>query len=386
MTLEYDKEELTINHTHVFSVHNWILKPNQPEEPPFTDHMKAICNLDVPVESKSPKYSSQTEEVPQGKKHRAKSGLRRKQSSKHTSESTTEASKSQYGQSKKETKSSSAKDKSPSHPSPPTQVVGHDALADSTAKADPGIFAPKDSISSKQDMDEGTKNYSFNHIFAGSNSSFLVDKTKSARDEIKTAHTDSGASEESRADDISLKVKLDDLSDILKDTRSAFFTPNTPSDEPIIISDESEEEEEIAKDNDTEDTSKEELKQAKAKAEAEVASMKAKPSYPDINQLTELLVTSLKPELSKLLASHDLASCLPTEIKELPSKITELSGEIKELKQHVRDMEIKLHEDLIEIPTKLESFTSTISSLSSQVAELKNIQYKLPTEFLNYRT
>ncbi|GJR46517.1 hypothetical protein Tco_1314620 [Tanacetum coccineum] len=86
---------------------------------------------------------------------------------------------------------------------------------------------------------------------------------------------------------------------------------------------------------------KEDLEQAKTKAEAEVASMK------------------------------------------LPSKITGLSREIKELKQHVRDMEIKLPDDLIEIPTKLESFTSTISSLSSQVAELKNIQCKLPTEFLN---
>ncbi|GKD87139.1 hypothetical protein Tco_1358293, partial [Tanacetum coccineum] len=231
----------------------------------------------------------------------------------------------------------------------------HDASADSTAKDDPGISAPKDSISSKQDMDEGTKNYSFNHIFAGSNSSFLVDKTKSARDEIKTAHTDSGASEESRADDISLKVKLDDLSDILKDTRSAFFTPNTPSDEPIIISDESEEEEEIAKDNDTEDTS---VLPPPSPKLAQIQELMA--------QLTELLVTSLKPELSKLLASHDLASCLPTEMKELPSKITELFGEIKELKQYVRDMEIKLPDDLIEIPTKLESFTSTISSLSSQ--------------------
>ncbi|GJT55661.1 hypothetical protein Tco_0990715 [Tanacetum coccineum] len=128
---------------------------------------------------------------------------------------------------------------------------------------------------------------------------------------------------------------------------------------------------------------KEELEQAKAKAEAEVASMKAKPSYPDINQLTELLVTSLKPDLSKLLASHDFASCLPTELKELSSKITGLSGEIKELKKHVRDMEIELSGDLKEIPTKLETFTSTISSLSSQVAELKNIHWELPAEFLN---
>ncbi|GJX57310.1 hypothetical protein Tco_0287207 [Tanacetum coccineum] len=209
---------------------------------------------------------------------------------------------------------------------------------------------------------------------------------------------------------------MEDLSNILKDTRSAFFTPDSPPDEPIIVSDESEEEEEVAKDKDTEATShdvpkdtsvppppslksaqiqelmaqvhllqsqKEELEQAKAKAEAEVASMKAKPSYPDINQLTKLLVTSLKPKLSKLLASHDFASCLPTELKELPSKITGLSGEIKELKKHVRDMEIELPGDLKEIPTKLETFTSTISSLSSQVAELKNIQWELPAEFLN---
>ncbi|GJY56278.1 hypothetical protein Tco_0455393 [Tanacetum coccineum] len=89
--------------------------------------------------------------------------------------------------------------------------------------------------------------------------------------------------------------------------------------------------------------------------------MKAKPSYPDINQLTKLLVTSLKPKLSKLLASHDFASCLPTELTELPQKITGLSREIKELNKHVRDMEIELPGDLKEIPTKLETFTSTIS-------------------------
>ncbi|GJU80839.1 hypothetical protein Tco_1283204 [Tanacetum coccineum] len=121
---EYNNEELTKNPIQVFSVHNWALKPNQTEGPPFTDHMKAIYNLDVPVDSKAPKPSSQTEEVPQGKKPRAKSGLRRKQSSKHTSESKTEASKSKTGQSEKETQSSLAKDKILSHPLPPTPVVG----------------------------------------------------------------------------------------------------------------------------------------------------------------------------------------------------------------------------------------------------------------------
>ncbi|GJS35594.1 hypothetical protein Tco_0533976 [Tanacetum coccineum] len=181
-------------------------------------------------------------------------------------------------------------------------------------------------------MDEGTKNYSFDHIFAGSNPSVLVDKTKSAGDGLKTTHTDSGANEESRADDISLNVKIEDLSDLLKDTRSVFFTPDSPPNEPIIISDESEEEEEV---------------------------------------LIKLLVTSLKHELSKLFASHDFASCLPTKLKEIPSKITGLSGEIKELKNHVRGMEIELLGDLKEILTKLEIFTSTIS--------ISSIQEKLKT-------
>ncbi|GJZ46326.1 hypothetical protein Tco_0593922 [Tanacetum coccineum] len=251
---EYENEELTINPTQVFSVHNLTLKPNQPKEPPFTNHMKAICKLDVPMDSKALKPSLQTEEAQQA------AG-------------------------------------SPTYLGATSEEGAHPQLS------------------------------------SGSNPSVLVDKTKSARDGLKTAHIDSGVNEESRADDISLKVKLEDLSDILKDTRSAFFTPDSPPDEPII--------------------------------------------------LTELLVTSLKPELSKLLASHDFASCLLTELKELPLKITRLSREIKELKKHVRDIEIELPGDLKEIPTKLETFTFTISSLSSQIAELKNIQWELLVEFLN---
>ncbi|GJX40307.1 hypothetical protein Tco_0255297 [Tanacetum coccineum] len=84
MMLNYKNEDLTIHPTQVFSVLNWALKPNQHEGPPFTDHMKAICNIDMHVDSQAPTTSSQTEKVPQGKKPRAKSGLRRKQSSKQT--------------------------------------------------------------------------------------------------------------------------------------------------------------------------------------------------------------------------------------------------------------------------------------------------------------
>ncbi|GKC80650.1 hypothetical protein Tco_1131424 [Tanacetum coccineum] len=171
--------------------------------------------------------------------------------------------------------------------------------------------------------------------YSRSNSSVLVDTTKSAGDGLKTANTNSGANKESRADDISLKVKLEDLLDILKDTRSSFFTPDSPQGEPIIVSDESEEEEEVARDKDTEATSH------------------------DVPKDTSVLPPSSPKS----------------------AQIQELMAHIKELKKHVRDIEIEFPVDLKEILTKLETFTSTLSSLSSQVAELKNIHWELPTEF-----
>ncbi|GKD04013.1 hypothetical protein Tco_1178987 [Tanacetum coccineum] len=320
--------------------------------------MKAICKLDAPVVSKASKPSSQTKEVPQGKKPGAKSSLRRKQSSKHTSDL--------------------------SHPSPPTLVVGEMHKEAHQAAGGPTSLGATN------------KEGAHPQLSSGSNPSVLVDKTKSAGDGLNTTHTDSCKNEESRANDTSKKIKLKDLLEFLKDTRSAFFTPDSPQDDLIIVTDESKEEE--ANKEDTHDTShdvpkdtlvpphpspksaqiqelmaqvqllkskKDELEQQKATAKAEVASLKVRSSYPDVNQLTTLLVTFLKPELSKLLASHNFANCLPTNLKEHPSKFTELSREIKEIKQHVKDMEIKLPRDLKEILTKLETFTSTISSLTS---------------------
>ncbi|GJV96190.1 hypothetical protein Tco_1547767 [Tanacetum coccineum] len=266
-------------------------------------------------------------------------------------------------------------------------------------------------------MVEGTKNHSFDPIFVGSNPSVLVDKTKSAGDGLKTAHTDSGARKKSEADEISKKIKLKDLSDLLKDTRSAFLTLDSLTNEPIIVLDESEEEEvkkveqppatsqDVLKDTSVPhppslrsaqiqelmaqvhllQSQKKELEHQKAAAKAETTSLKAKPSYPDINQLTTLLVTSLKPELAKLLTSHDFSSCLPTKLKELPSKVTELSKEIKELKQHVKDIELELPGDLKEIPPGTVSFWDILkkafiqrycppSKTSKQLEEIRNFK------------
>ncbi|GJT96981.1 retrovirus-related pol polyprotein from transposon TNT 1-94 [Tanacetum coccineum] len=235
------------------------LKPNQPEGPPFTAHMLAIYNTDVHVVPKAPKTSSHSKK---------------------------KVSKSKTGQLDEETQSSSAKDKIPSHPSGSTPMVPEmhkeeqqaaggpaslratskerahpqlssrcDASADSTAEVDPVKYAPNDSI----------------------------------------PHTDLGKNKESISDEISKKIKLEDLSGLMKDTRSPFFTPNSPQDEPIIVSDENEDVE-TKKDEDThatshdvpEDTS---VPHPPSPKSAQIQELMAQldPHYPNINQLTELL-------------------------------------------------------------------------------------------------
>ncbi|GJR38578.1 hypothetical protein Tco_1214262 [Tanacetum coccineum] len=52
-----------------------------------------------------------------------------------------------------------------------------------------------------------------------------------------------GTNEESRSDEISKIIKLDDLSNLMRDVRSHFIYTDPLEDEPIIVTDESEEEE-----------------------------------------------------------------------------------------------------------------------------------------------
>ncbi|GJX69043.1 hypothetical protein Tco_0304770 [Tanacetum coccineum] len=64
MAPEYANESLTINPNQVFSVNNWALKPNQPEEPPFIEHMLVVYNKAVHNVPNAPKPSSNAERVP----------------------------------------------------------------------------------------------------------------------------------------------------------------------------------------------------------------------------------------------------------------------------------------------------------------------------------
>ncbi|GJU02726.1 hypothetical protein Tco_1113064 [Tanacetum coccineum] len=289
--------------------------------------MKAICNLDVLVDSKASKYSSPTEEVPQGKKPGAR----------------------------------------------------------------------------------------YDHIFAGTDPHVLADQTKSVSEGLETVitqpTTEKGASSTAihgDKEEASSTIKLEDLTKLVSQIPPSFKDLDLPKDDPVIIVDESDKDEPNVGIEDTLvprfsspmsskiqeltnqvlilQSQKHKLELEKNKAEAEAALLKAQPSFPNVEQLKELLVKSLQTEFSKILSSRDFSRSFPTELKNLPSKFNKLTEEIKGLKTQVHELEIKLPKELKEIPTKLEDFTNTATSITSQVAELKTLQWELPEEFISLPT
>ncbi|GKC80805.1 hypothetical protein Tco_1131579 [Tanacetum coccineum] len=197
----YGDGELTLYPTQVFSVNNWALKPNQPEEPPFTNHMLDICVVDTPMVFKAPKTSSKAESVYQGTKPGAKPRHKKlSTSSKQHAVSNKKATKgrsskaptsSKTGHSKKRKDSSSAMDSNPSQPLVSTPVDteihkedqqvtggptfrGNDASTLSTTEADPGKSAPSDFVPQQQGMNKGTKNTSYDHLFVGNEASSIA--------------------------------------------------------------------------------------------------------------------------------------------------------------------------------------------------------------------
>nr|GEU89964.1 putative reverse transcriptase domain-containing protein [Tanacetum cinerariifolium] len=188
-------------------------------------------------------------------------------------------------------------------------------------------------------------------LSSGSNLSVLVDKTKSAGDRLTTTHTDLGTNKESRADDISKKIKLEDLSEFLKDIRSVFFTLDSSQDDPIIVTDESEEDD--ADKEDTADTSHimpkdtslpppsslksdqiQELMAQEAKGKSEKNRLK---NIPIIRDFPEVFPEDLPglPPIRQVVFQIDLipgaASVARAPYRLAPPKMKELSEQLKEL-------------------------------------------------------
>nr|GEZ93277.1 hypothetical protein [Tanacetum cinerariifolium] len=380
----YGDGDVTIHPTQIFSVNNWALKPNQPEGPPFTAHMVGICNAEKPMAFKAPRTSLQTEKkIYQGTKPRAKAGHKKLSTSfKHPPMSNSDATKgrsfkaptgSKNGPSRKRNNSCSIKDSNPSQLPVSTLVnIGmlkkdqqaadgptslrvtskegaHPLLSSSMstftnvkpiysdsviihfesasgydASADPiaGTSAPIDSLPPQQGKDKGTKNYSLDHLFAGTNPNVLANKTKSISDglEIVLTTPETGTSNAAK-----------------------------PKDDPIILVDDTKEDEEEDKNEEIHSTTNDETSQKhiqetkKIKAEAKIARLKAQPPSP--NDLEDL----------------------PTKLEEFTISVTSLTSEVAELKTLQWELPVE--------------FFSILNQVASVQAKLKTLD-ALPSLFL----
>nr|GEW59796.1 hypothetical protein [Tanacetum cinerariifolium] len=350
------------------SVNNWELKPNQPEEPPFIDHMLAICAADKLVVFKAPKISSKAESVSQGTKPGAQTRHKKPlTSSKQPFVSSKEETKDGSSKAptgfktshfKKRKESNSAMDLNLSQPPVSTLVdtgmhkkdqqatggstslasfiihyestSGCDALVDSTAKANHGLSIPNDSIPQQQDqtkyISKGLETVITQPIIRkGAN--FIARQVK-----------------EEEAFSI---IKLEDLENLVSNVEPNFKDLDSPKDDHPQMH---------------------KLEAGKNKAEDEAILLKAQPSFPNMEQLNELLVKSLKSKFLKILSTHDFSSSLPTGLKDLPSKFNDLTKETLQWELPAEFLDVPSQVEMVQ--TKLKTFDALPSLLNKVTNDL----------------
>ncbi|GKE24425.1 hypothetical protein Tco_1435937, partial [Tanacetum coccineum] len=120
----------------------------------------------------------------------------------------------------------------------------YDASINSIAEADPGTSASNDYLPLQQGKDEGIKNHSLDHIFAGTNSNVLANKTKSISDGLETVLTTpkTGTSNVAKlSEEIKFgEIKLKDMAKLVPNVKADFKDLDSPKDDLIIVVDESE--------------------------------------------------------------------------------------------------------------------------------------------------
>ncbi|GKD92921.1 hypothetical protein Tco_1372758, partial [Tanacetum coccineum] len=266
----------------------------------------------------------------------------------------------------KETQSSSTLDINPCQPPASTHVVARMHKEDqqatggptslgvtseggvnpqlSSAEVDLGKSAPNDSISKQQGMDKGTQNYSIDHIIIGTDPHVLASH---AEMEVRFSSDEFNTSPDLISfDEVSKIIKLEDLLKLVHDVKTDFMELESLEDEPIIVEDDTEEEDEADKtkeihatsNTETEDTSsqKHKLENKKRKVEAKIA----------------LLITQ----------PHFLIS-LPSELKKIPSKFFKLTGEVK----------WELPAEFLSVPTQIKSIQDKIETLDALPSLLNKV-------------
>ncbi|GJT60552.1 hypothetical protein Tco_1004085 [Tanacetum coccineum] len=327
-----------------------------------------------------------------GTKPGAQPGYKKQSSSKQTFLSSKEATKggspkepngSKLGHSNKRKESSSAMDSNPSHPPVSTPVDPGMHKEDQQATGGPTSLGVTSKERAKPQLNSGMSTFNINEpIYT---SSFIIHSESASGNDasiVSIAEADPGNSTPSI---------------LYLNNKPSFKDLDSPEDDHVIIIEESNEEENdeihATKNVKTKDTLVPKSSSPKSSLiqeltnqvlilqsqnhklelennKAEAALLKAQPSFPNVEQLKELLVKSLKTKLSNILSTNDFSSSLPTELKDIPSKLNELTGEVQRLKNQVHNLEIELPGELKEIPTKLENFTKTVATVQAKLKTL----------------
>ncbi|GJZ58660.1 hypothetical protein Tco_0614476 [Tanacetum coccineum] len=226
----------------------------------------------------------------------------------------------------------------------PQLSSGNDALAVSTAKADPINYAPSDFVPQQHGINERTKNTSFDHLFAGADPLVLAEQTKSVSEGLDTILTqpltEKGASSIARLvkeEETSRTIKLEDLAKLVSNVQPSFKDFDSPKEDPVIIVESDAEEDDgihATENVETKDTSV--LKSSSPKSSL-------------IQELTNQVL---------------ILDSLPTELKNLSSKFNKLTEEVKELKNQVHNLEIELPGQVASIQAKLKTLDALLGLLS----------------------
>ncbi|GKB66036.1 hypothetical protein Tco_0927448, partial [Tanacetum coccineum] len=217
----------------------------------------------------------------------------------------------------------------------------------------------------------------------GTNRNVLVDKTQYAKDRLGIVQTDVGTKNATNTEqefdttteitkNFDEEIKLEDLSELVKYIGTEVMDLDTQEDDqPFMVLSNMEEEVHAEPHAETEgililipsypksikiqelstqvlllQSQNIKLEKKKIASEVEVVFLSAQPSFPNVQQLIELLVKSLKPKLSQLLTDHDFSSSIPTEPKEVPSKVNDINRAVREFKKYIEEMEIEIPSDL----------------------------------------
>nr|GEV12683.1 hypothetical protein [Tanacetum cinerariifolium] len=276
----YRDGELTLYPTQVFSVNNWALKPNQPKESLFTNHMLAIYSVTKLLVFKAPKPSSDAERVSQGttpgaKPRHKKHSTSLKQPYVSSKEATKGASSkaptsSRTGHSKKRKESSSAMDSNLSQPLVFTPVNTRMHKEDQQTTGGPTYLGVTSKARVNPQLSSGMLVYNLNKpIYL---EYFIIHTKFASRNDasvVSTANVDPGKSAPS----------------ILT---TGFKDINSPKDDHVIVVDDSDEDEE----NEGEHIKKDKGKKAISSEEAKKESINIVSNDDDETHVTGYMVES----------------------------------------------------------------------------------------------